>query len=167
MRQEVRRARHHHALGSAGGLTRRDGARGELGIGPIEGRRRLNGAGLAAVAATAARIAEKVDGILPQTRSGSDETTSDPGPPPAGCACGSGLPVSRIFIGGAPVTVAALPLILDRLAQAGRPADEETGRELLELVRIYNPVPAGSESAWTKALLGEYAARIAAKEGRR
>jgi uncharacterized metal-binding protein len=127
----------------------------ERGLPALEGLRHLNMAGEQAVALTAERIAGLVDQLLATPW---DRRAGAPaGTPQATCACGSGLAVSTLTVGGAVVTLAALPLILEQFRQAGRPADEATAADLLTAVRVYNALPAGDEPAWRAALLREYA----------
>jgi len=146
----------------------------ERGLGRVEGSRRLNPAGMRAVAATAERVAEEVD-LLLGSRGRSRETTlpaepSLPGgaePVVATCSCGSGIPIQSVLVGRETVSILALPLIFEQFRQAARVPDEPTGRDLLEKVRVYNSVPAGKEEAYTSALLREYAAFLSQKEGPR
>jgi hypothetical protein len=63
-----------------------------------------------------------------------------------------------VEINGQTVTLVALPLIFEQLYQAGKLPSEGTHRELLETVKIYNPVPAEEEPAYAAALVREYAA---------
>lgn len=132
----------------------------ECGLAPPQGRRRLNDAGRQAVEATAARVAELVDQLL--DRPG----TAQPAPPAvdapadevdATCACGSGVPVTKLRIGGELVEVLALPLILRELRDAGRGADDGLADEILSTVKIYNAVPPENEAAYRTALLRAYA----------
>lgn len=44
------------------------------------------------------------------------------------------------------------------MAQAGRSPSESVARELLDAVKIYNPVPAGMEEGYLAMLLREYTA---------
>ena len=139
----------------------------EHGIGRIEGRRRLNEAGLRAVSATAGRIAGYVDDLLGAPRDHADPAPmeADPGsgasgPAGATCACGSGIPVREVVIAGKPTTLAALPLIFEQFRRAGKAPNDATASELLEIVRIYNPVPQGSEQTYSSAVLSEYAAYL-------
>lgn len=136
----------------------------ELGIGRIEGCRRLNEAGRRAVSATATRIADHVDDLLGSSRARSERTQSEEDPSPkasaaasAPCSCGSGIPVRDVSIGATQVTLVALPLIFEQFRQAGRAPSDSTAREILEVVRIYNPVPAEAELTYSSALLQEYA----------
>jgi hypothetical protein len=70
------------------------------------------------------------------------------------------------MIDGRPVTLIALPLIFDQLRQAGKSPTQETVRELLETVKIYNPVPAETEEDYSKAILRAYTAFLEKKETR-
>ena len=100
----------------------------------------------------------------------------DVGPQPAArepveatCACGSGIPVQKVRIDGQTVTLIALPLIFEQFRDAIKLPSDGTARELLEQVRIYNPVPAGDDETYAVALLRDYAAfyqsnQTAAKE---
>ena len=64
-------------------------------------------------------------------------------PVQATCSCGSGIPVTKVVIEGSPVTLVALPLIFENLHQQGKPPIEDTQSELLDIVKIYNPIPVG------------------------
>lgn len=133
-----------------------------------QGCRRLNAAGRAAVEVTAERLAKLVDTLLGQAwdrRRGAAMELPQVEVAGATCACGgSGIPVTRLAVNGQVVTLIALPLIFEQLHQAGRPPDDGLARELLETVRIYNPIPAGQKAAYAEALLREYAAFCAEKE---
>ena len=137
----------------------------ENGLNNIEGKRRLNEAGLQAVDAAAEKAAELVDELLGKRwdrRRGEfldlNVISESQNPATATCSCGSGIPVQLIEINGQKVTLVALPLIFERLYQAGKMPAEETYRELLETVRIYNPVPMNEETAYAAALACEYTA---------
>ena len=140
----------------------------ENGLAPLEGRRHLNPAGLQAVAVTAECLTELVDEILgkhwdrsarsfvePQAEAseGSEETEKE-----AVCSCGSGIPIQKVQIVGQEITLIALPLIFEQFRAAGKQPSETSARELLETVRIYNPVPKGAELQYQAVLLQEYSA---------
>ena len=74
----------------------------------------------------------------------------------ATCSCGSGIPVQKVIINGQEVTLVALPLIFQQFREAGKQPGEATGRELLEMVKIYNPIPAGEDEQYRQVLLQEY-----------
>lgn len=140
----------------------------ERGLGKVEGRRRLNDAGLRAVEAAADRVAQLVDESLDERAgrwSRSTGTFVEEAPPPetrepveAACSCGAGIPVSKLAIDGQTVTLIALPLIFEQFRNSGKAPSDDTARDLLETVKVYNPVPAGDEEAYAMALLREYAA---------
>jgi uncharacterized metal-binding protein len=134
----------------------------DRGLGEPEGKRRLNEAGRQAVEATAERISGLVDELLQKRGNrkagAAGETTSTKGQEPvqATCSCGSGIPVQEVVIHGQKVTLIALPVIFQQFLDAGKPASQNTTRELLETVKIYNPVPSGEDDAYAVSLSREY-----------
>lgn len=126
---------------------------------PVE-RRRLDDAGRRAVEASAERVAELVDELLEKhwSRRTGAFVKDAPEPVEAACACGSGIPVRKVAIDGRMVTLIALPLIFEQFRASGKTPSDDTARELLETVKIYNPVPAGEEEAYALTLLREYTA---------
>ena len=137
----------------------------EHGLGKPEGQRRLNAAGLQAVEATAQQVADLVDDLLGKhwdRRAGefAEEVPQPEAQEPveATCSCGSGIPIQKVVINGQTVTLLALPTIFQQFHDAGKTLTDEAVHELLETVKIYNPVPAGEESAYATALSREYAA---------
>lgn len=144
----------------------------ERGLARPGGRRHLDAAGQQAVEATAERVAELVDELLARRwsrRRGEfeDEPIELAVQQPAGaaCACATGVPVQQVEIGGAAVTLTALPLIFQAFRQGGKRANERTGRDLLGQVSIYNPIPAGEEEAYQEVLLQEYRRYCGGPEG--
>jgi uncharacterized metal-binding protein len=144
-------------------------------IGKPEGRRKLNASGLQAVAITAERMAELVDALLGRQwnrRSGEfaeveityQPADLQPETVEATCSCGSGIPVRKLMIDGQPVSLLALPLIFKQLQEAGKQPNETTAHELLEMVKIYNPITQGSEERLNEILLREYATYCAELE---
>jgi uncharacterized metal-binding protein len=147
----------------------------ENGIGQPQGRRRLNDSGIQAVAILAERMAGLVDELLgkPWNRRAGEfvaaETRSQltplqPEPVEATCSCGSGIPVREVLIDGQTATLVALPLIFKQFQEAGKRPEAKTAHELLETVKIYNPIAQGSEERLTEMLLHEYAAYCAELE---
>jgi uncharacterized metal-binding protein len=133
---------------------------GERGLGQVAGRRRLNEAGQQAVAQTAVTIADLVDTLLDKKWSRRQGTFLDETPAPAnpaGCACGSGIPVGTVQVDGKKVTLIALPPLFEQFRQMGKMATAETAVALLEQIKIYNTVPAEAEAAYADALAEEYA----------
>jgi uncharacterized metal-binding protein len=144
-----------------------------------QGKRRLDEAGKKVVEATAGHLADLVDELLGKRWSRREgafieplETIQPEAAAEAGekvvatCSCGSGIPIQDVMIDGRPVTLIALPLIFDQLRQAGKSPTQETVRELLETVKIYNPVPAETEEDYSKAILRAYTAFLEKKETR-
>ena len=134
-----------------------------------QGCRRLNQAGQLAVVLTADRMADLVDELLDKRwsrRAGEFieiETAARPEETKqATCSCGSGIPVQEIQVDGRTVTLVALPLIFAKLQTDGKTPSNGAGdivaRELLEMARIYNPIPDGADEVYTEALLGAYQA---------
>lgn len=137
---------------------------GAAGLGTA---RRLNDSGLQAVEVTARRIAEQVDELLRKrahARPSAFEPAAELAVPlaeaqpggQAACACGSGLPVQKVTIGGNVVSLVGLPLIFDQFRQAGKPPSQAVRGELFETAKIYNPVPAGEAEAYAEAIFAEY-----------
>ncbi len=140
----------------------------EKGLAQPEGRRRLNPAGLQAVEATAERMTALVDEILgkPWDRTAGSFVKSqvDTSERPeetekqATCSCGSGIPAQKVQINGQEVSLIALPLIFEQFRAVGKQPSQTSARELLETVKIYNPVPEGVELQYQAILLQEYTA---------
>ncbi len=136
----------------------------ERGLGKPEGSRRLNATGLQAVEATAQKVADLVDDLLGKHWDRRAGVFAEEGPKPeaqepieATCLCGSGIPIQKVVINGQTVTLIALPTIFQQFHDAGKTLTDESVHELLETVKIYNPVPAGEESAYVTVLRREYA----------
>ena len=142
------------------------------GIGEVAGRRRLNEAGQQAVAETAVIIANLVDTLLDKKWSRREGRIIESEsinlamqqPKAASCACGSGIPVQTVQVNDEAVTLIALPAIFEQFQQAGRQPAPETTTDLLEQVKIYNPVPEETEAAYRAILTREYAAFWGDKE---
>jgi uncharacterized metal-binding protein len=136
----------------------------ERGLGKSEGKRRLNEAGQQAVEATAGQVAGLVDELLQKhwnRTAGAVEESAAPevqAPVQATCSCGSGIPVQDIVVNGQAVTLIALPLIFQQFRDSGKSASPDTTRELLETLRVYNPIPPGEDEAYAVSLSHEYAA---------
>jgi uncharacterized metal-binding protein len=140
----------------------------ENGLAQPAGRRRLNSAGLRAVEATAERMTAWVDEILGKhwdRSAGSfveSQVVASEGQEENGqaatCSCGSGIPIQKVQVNGQEVTLIALPLIFEQFRGAGRLPSETRARELLDTVKIYNPVPEGLEEQYLAVLLQEYTA---------
>lgn len=143
----------------------------ENGLEPPQGCRRLNDAGLHAVDVTAELMANTVDELLGKAWSRRTGAFIEPETAPepqesieATCACGSGIPVQEVVIEGQSLTLVALPLIFEQFLEAHKAPSDGTANEMLEMVKVYNPVPHGVEKAYAEALLREYSAYCNQKE---
>jgi uncharacterized metal-binding protein len=144
----------------------------EAGMEQPVGLRRLNDAGQRAVDITSARVAEMVDSLLDRQWNRRAGAFTDESPLPAEaqtpvgatCSCGAGIPVQTIGMQGREVTLVGLPLIFQQLHEAGRQPEESIAGNLLETVKLYNPIPADAEADYAEALLREYAAYCAGQE---
>jgi uncharacterized metal-binding protein len=127
--------------------------------------RRLNERGMQAVASVAAQAAQQVDELLGvdwDRRQGQAAETPQPAEETetqvATCSCGSGIPIQKVRVNGQEVTLIALPLIFAQFHDAGKLPGEGTSAELIEIVKVYNPIPDGQEEAYARAVMREYAA---------
>jgi uncharacterized metal-binding protein len=137
-------------------------------LGDPEGKRRLNEAGKQAVDLTAEKIAATVDQLMGEQwnrREGEliqlqvvDELQPEAAQEPAiaTCACGSGIPVQNILIAEKEITLVGLPLIFQQFTEAGKFPDDETIRELMDTVKIYNPIPAEEELSYRDGIHNAY-----------
>jgi hypothetical protein len=133
-----------------------------------EGRRRLNEAGQQAVELTAKEIVDTVDGLLGKQWDrklgdlialetvDSAQPTETHEPEVAPCACGSGIPIQNILISGKEVTIVGLPLIFQQFTEAGKFPGEATINELMDTVKIYNPIPSEDEPAYRDGIREAY-----------
>jgi len=152
------------------------------GLGRPEGLRRLNEAGVQAVDLLAGQIAGQVDQLLgkqwdrrkgafaphgdlpaPKDDLSLPVLSNEPAPAAeepvqATCACGSGIPIQKVMINGQGVPLVALPLMFKQFKDAGKTPGEKTATELLDLLKIYNPIPLEEEPAYREMLLQEYSA---------
>lgn len=129
------------------------------------GCRRLDEAGKQAVDLTADRIAGLVDELLDKhwnRRAGefietkTETVAKSEEPKQATCSCGSGIPIQEIQVDGHKIIVVALPLIFAKLHEDGKTPSNGAQKELLEMVKIYNPTPDCNEKDFAAALLSEY-----------
>lgn len=132
----------------------------EHGLGTIDGRRSLNGAGRQAVELTAERLTSFVDEVLSKQSAKMLISIAVPTkaeqPKTTGCACSSSVPVQSVNVDGRSVELLALPLIFANFRERGQ-VPEVAADELLANVKIYNSIPAESMAAYREAILREYA----------
>lgn len=113
----------------------------EHGLGKIEGLRRLNAEGQAAVDQIAGVLSTRIVHLLGDE----NESTGTAAPAeessanlPATCSCGSGIPVTHVVIEGKDREIVALPLIFDDFYKQGKIDPDKYTREIVETVKIYN-----------------------------
>jgi len=134
------------------------------GFAQPQGLRSLDEAGQRIVEEIAALVALKVDELLGRSWSRSAGEFVDPIPVLTGeqeavvvtCSCGSGIPMQALDIDGTTVSLIALPLIFEQFREGGREPRDGLAADLLDMVRIYNPIPDGEEQSYADALIREY-----------
>jgi uncharacterized metal-binding protein len=137
-------------------------------IDSLEGRRKLNPAGLAVVEILAEQVAQKVDQLLEKNWNRSkaaniniqsleiyDPQTSEDSMVST-CACGSGIPVQKVLVAGREVTIVGLPMLLQQFTEAGKFPDDQNLSELFETVKIYNPIPFEEEAGYREGIRNAY-----------
>jgi hypothetical protein len=139
--------------------------------------RRLSQADRLAVDAVAEAIASEVDHLMAVRWSrwqGSilEPDEAKPAVSTAGCACGSGIPVTTVQIDGQEVQLIALEPILEMAYAQGLRADGPlpggVPAEIIETVRVYNQFPAGMDATYAAAVglaWQDYCARREAAHG--
>jgi len=151
----------------------------EEGLGIPEGRRRLNVNGRMAVDLVADRIVNLVDNLLERDwsrRIGSStevemktsaiQNEADETEEVKPCACSTGIPAQNVIIDGKEISIMALPLIYQQFMQEGRLASKGIGKELLALVKLYNPILVEEEQALEEVLVREYAAYLSKEQAK-
>ncbi len=144
------------------------------GLGQPQGLRRLNPVGLQAVELAAEKIAYQVDELLGKRWNRSTGSLEEPAAAPpveeepvvAACSCGSGILVQKVLIGDQSVTLVALPALMQQFKESGKKPSDSTIQELLEQIKIYNPVPPAEETAYRQALKREYTAYCSEEQPR-
>ncbi len=127
--------------------------------------RRLTDEGRDLVNLTADRTAQLVDELLGKQWDrragefvGEADAAEETETVEATCSCGSGIPVQKVTIDGQMITLIALPAIFQQFHEQGKVPGDGVTRELLDMVKIYNPVPAEQEAGYLATLEREYAA---------
>jgi hypothetical protein len=140
----------------------------ESKLDPPVGRRWLNESGQHAVSITADRIADTVDKLLGKQwdrRLGdviqlevidADQAVKNSVPEVATCACGSGIPIQNMVIAGKEVTIVGLPLIFQQFTEAAKFPNEENISELMDMVKIYNPISVEDEPVYRDGIRKAY-----------
>ena len=134
----------------------------EHGLPQPKGMRRLTPESGRAVDALADAIAVEVDHLMAVRWSRSEGAMLDAGPAASdgstttvstsACACGSGIPVTTVELGGRTATIMALEPIMELAYNQGLRADGELPPQILQTVQVYNPVPAEDEGWYSQAV---------------
>ena len=123
------------------------------------GLRKLDAGGQQVVDRLADALAAKVDELMAVRWSRTKGAALDASPTPAAqvtegaaCACGSGIPITRIEINGQTLEFLALTAIFDMADAQGQSSSDAAPDSLLAAVRLYNPIPAGQASLYAEAV---------------
>ena len=127
--------------------------------------RRLSEAGMQAVDVVAEQVTQQVDELLGVKWDRKQGQSSKEAQPAEGleakiatCSCSSGIPIQKVQLDGQEVSFIALPLIFEQFRDAGKLPGDGTTAELMETVKVYNPIPDGQEAAYAQAVTREYTA---------
>jgi hypothetical protein len=60
------------------------------------------------------------------------------------------------MIAGEQVTIVGLPLLLQQFAESGKPPTQDNLGELMDMVKIYNPITEDKESAYREGVWSAY-----------
>jgi uncharacterized metal-binding protein len=153
----------------------------ERGLPRPQGLRRLTPESQPIVDALAEAIAAEVDQLMASRWSRAEGKVLEPETPAkvssAGCACGSGIPVTRVQVNGRAVEIMALEPILE-MAYGQVLARSEIGNhpggtgqselpvpaQLMDTVRLYNTFPAEDDVYYAEAVRIAWHSFCAAKE---
>jgi hypothetical protein len=139
----------------------------ERGLPRPQGLRRLSPESRPAVDALAEVIAVEVDHLMASRWSRTEGKVLEPEAPAqvstAGCACGSGIPITRVQIGDRAVEIMALAPILEMAYSQGLRAPglarPETGPsgvsvppQIMDTVRLYNTIPVEDDALYAEAV---------------
>ncbi len=126
-------------------------------------RQQLGPGGMELARIVAEEIAARVDEILARPvgagvlRLGDDARAE--AAPAGACSCqGGGVPARVIQVGDLQVSILALEPIMRQIAALGEGQNGELCDRLLQMVKIYNPIPAEQETQYAQALWEEFVA---------
>jgi uncharacterized metal-binding protein len=128
------------------------------------GRRLLDEGGMLVVDRVAGEVAAQVDDLLGKAWSRSRGGFKEPEPAAepkeevvATCSCGSGIPIQTVQLDDKELTLVALPLIFQSFLESQKDPSDALGTELMEMVKIYNPIDPAVEPKLRAVVLAEYA----------
>ncbi len=129
----------------------------ERGLACPQGCRRLSAESKALVDAVAGSIAAEVDHLMAIRWSRSEgailePAVEQPAVSTAGCACGSGIPVTTVQVGEKPVQIMALQPILEMAYKQGLRAENVLPEQIMATVRLYNTIAGEDSLAYAEAV---------------
>ena len=159
----------------------------ERGLPRPQGLRRLTPESQPVVDALADAIAAEVDQLMASRWSRAEGKVLEPEASEsakvssAGCACGSGIPVTRVQVNGRALEIMALDPILEMAYGQGLRAAADGGEhkkpgffretrflelppQLMDTVRLYNTIPAEDDAVYAEAVAIAWRSFCAAKE---
>ncbi len=152
----------------------------QRGLPRPQGLRRLTPDSQPVVDALAEVIAAEVDNLMASRWSRAEGKVLEPETPAkvssAGCACGSGIPVTRVQVNGRAVEIMALDPILEMAynqgLRAGLARSEDRPEQgvvappaqLMDTVRLYNTFPVEDDAYYAEAVRIAWHSFCAAKE---
>lgn len=150
----------------------------ERGLARPQGLRRLTPESQPVVDALADAIAAEVDQLMASRWSRAEgkvlelEASESAKVSSAGCACGSGIPVTRVQVNGRALEIMALDPILEMAYGQGLhvPVNGQAAgasavpAQLMDTVRLYNTFPAEDDASYTEAVRIVWQSFCATKE---
>ena len=122
--------------------------------------RRLSARGQEVVDVTAAAVSQLVGQLL-NTKPPADVKNEDrsvaPAAPSPPCTCGSGIPLRKLRLAGQEIQIAALPLIYESWRNSGRMSESGISSEMLQVIKVYHPIPEDEEETWKQTIALDYA----------
>ncbi len=146
--------------------------RAQHGLPRPQGCRRLSAESQPLVDALAETIAGQVDHLMAVRWSRSQGAILEPaGEQPtvstAGCACGSGIPITTVQIAGKSAQIMALQPVLEMAYKQGLRADTALPEQIMSTVRVYNTIPDQEADAYAEAVSLAWADYCRQQEGTR
>lgn len=122
-----------------------------------QGLRRLTPESQPVVDALAEAIASEVDNLMKVRWSRTEGAILDVGPAAntittAACACGSGIPVTNVELGGRTASIMALEPIMELAYGQGLRSEGGLPAQVLQTVEVYNQVAAEDETWYAQAV---------------
>ncbi len=134
-----------------------DDVMAQHGLPRPQGCRRLAPEDRTLVDALAETIAAEVDHLMAVRWSRTEgailePAASEPTVTTAGCACGSGIPVTTVQVGEKPLQIMALEPILEMAYKQGLRADTTLPEQIMSTVRLYNAIPSEEGGVYAEAV---------------